>query len=67
MLSSRNFLASSPVEKRLSSSTPGYAGYMLARIGALRALGVTLSDYYGLLKRRAGTGRCRGQKLASTR
>ena len=45
------------VEKRLSSSTPGYASYMLARIGSLRALGVTLSDYYGLLKRRAGMGR----------
>jgi hypothetical protein len=45
------------VEKRLSSPTAGYAVYMLARIGALRALGVTLSDYYGLLKRRAGMGR----------
>ena len=45
------------VEKRLSSSSPGYAGYMLARIGALRALGVSISDYYCLLKRRPGTGR----------
>ena len=45
------------VEKRLSSSSAGYAGYMLARIGALRAMGVALSDYYCLLKRRAGMGR----------
>ena len=45
------------VEKRLSSSSQGYAGYMLARIGALRAMGVSLSDYYCLLKRRPGTGR----------
>ena len=45
------------VEKRLSSSSSGYAGYMLARIGALRALGIAMSDYYGLLKRRPGTGR----------
>ena len=45
------------VEKRLSASSPGYAGYMLARIGALRALGISMSDYYALLKRRPGTGR----------
>ncbi len=45
------------VEKRLSSSSRGYASYMLARIGALRSLGVALSDYYCLLKRRPGTGR----------
>ena len=45
------------VEKRLSSSSTGYAGYMLARIGALRSLGVGMSDYYSLLKRRPGSGR----------
>ena len=45
------------VEKRLSSAAVGYSAYMLSRVGALRALGVTLSDYYHLLKRRPGTGR----------
>lgn len=53
----RRPLLNALVEKRLSSSSKGYAGYMLARIGALRALGITLSSYYSLLKRRAGTGR----------
>lgn len=42
------------VEKRLSSVRQGYPAYMLARIGALRSLGVTLSDFYLLLKRRPG-------------
>ena len=54
---SRRPLENSLVEKRLSRSTPGYSSYMLARIGALRSLGVGLSDLYLLLKRRAGSGR----------
>ena len=53
----RRPLENSLVEKRLSRSTPGYSSYMLARIGALRSLGVGLSDLYLLLKRRAGAGR----------
>jgi hypothetical protein len=63
------------VEKRLSSAAEGYAPYMLSRIGALRSLGVSLSDYYHLLKRRPGTGRgvseyyirsrCEGEPLDS--
>ena len=48
---------SSLVEKALSSPRPGYAEYMLARIGALKALGVGLSGYYRLLRRRADSGR----------
>ena len=48
---------SSLVEKRLSSSRAGYAEYMLARVGALRALGVGMSGYYRLLRRRADSGR----------
>lgn len=51
----RRPLENSLVEKRLSRSTSGYSSYMLARVGALRALGVGLSAYYLMLKRRAGT------------
>ena len=50
-------LETSLVVKRLSTSSPGYARYVLARIGALRALGVTLSGYYRMLRRRATSGR----------
>ena len=53
----RRPLENSLVEKRLSHSMPGYSSYMLARIGALRSLGVGLSDLYLMLKRRAGMGR----------
>ena len=53
----RRPLEDSLVEKRLSRSTPGYSSYVLARIGALRSLGVGLSHYYLMLKRRAGMGR----------
>ena len=53
----RRPLEDSLIEKRLSRSTPGYSTYMLARIGALRSLGVSLSDFYLLLKRRAGKGK----------
>ena len=53
----RRPLENSLVEKRLSRATPGYSSYMLARIGALRSLGVGLSDFYLMLKRRAGMGK----------
>ena len=53
----RRPLENSLVEKRLSRSTPGYGSYMLARVGALRSLGMGLSDFYLMLKRRAGMGR----------
>ena len=53
----RRPLENSLVEKRLSRATPGYSSYMLARIGALRSLGVGLSDLYLMLKRRAGMGK----------
>ena len=53
----RRPLENSLVEKRLSRATKGYGSYMLARIGALRALGVALSDFYLLLKHRPGAGK----------
>ena len=69
----RRPLENSLVEKRLSRSTPGYGAYMLARIGALRSLGVGLSEFYIMLKRRAGKGqslrdyyirrRCEGEPM----
>lgn len=46
------------IEKRLSGASRGYGAYVIARIGALRALGVMLSDFYILLKRRMN-GECR--------
>ena len=45
------------MEKRLSRASQGYGGYMLARIGALKSLGVRLSAFYRLLRRRAQKGR----------
>ena len=53
----RRPLENSLVEKRMSLSTPGYGAYILARIGALRSLGVGLSDFYIMLKHRPGAGR----------
>jgi len=50
-------LERSLIEKRLSSARKGYGSYMLARIGALRALGVSLSRDYRLLRRRPQAGR----------
>ena len=47
------------IEKRLSRATEGYGAYMLARIGVLRGLGLTLSDFYNVLKRSPG-GRAGG-------
>lgn len=68
-------IESSLVEKGLASKRRGYAEYMLARIGALRSLGVTLSSYYRLLRRRPSTRsapldyyirtRCEGEPLDS--
>ena len=67
-------LEASLVEKGLSSKRKGYGDYMLARIGALRALGIGLSAYYRLLRRRAHTGRvtdfyirtrCEGEPMES--
>ena len=64
-------LECSLIEKRLSHTRRGYGGYMLARIGALRSMGVGLSPYYKLLQRRPGQGRtdyyirrrCEGEPL----
>ena len=50
-------LENSLIEKRLSRTLPGYGSYVMARIGALRALGISLSEYYLMLRRRAGMGR----------
>lgn len=51
---SRRPLENSLVEKRLAGSGKGYSAYLLSRIGALRSLGIALSDYYQLLKHRPG-------------
>ena len=53
----RSPVVKSLIEKRLSSARRGYGSYMLARIGALKALGLTLSDNYLLLRRRPHKGR----------
>ena len=69
----RRPLENALVEKRLLRSGHGYAGYLLSRIGALRSLGISLSDYYQLLKPRPGHShtqhehyirhRCEGETL----
>ena len=71
----RSPLELSLIEKRLASSRKGYGAYMMARVGALKALGVSLSDSYKLLRRRAHKGRapfdyyirarCEGEPLES--
>ncbi len=53
----RRPLEKSLIEKRLSSAKRDYGSYMLARIGALRALGISLSSNYLLLRRRPQAGR----------
>ena len=63
------------VEKALASKKRGYSEYMLARIGALRAMGVGLSSYYRLLRRRPSSRsapldyyirtRCEGEPIES--
>jgi hypothetical protein len=50
-------LEKSLIEKRLSSAKREYGSYMLARIGALRSLGISLSRRYLLLRRRRQAGR----------
>ena len=52
----RGPLEHSLVEKRLSRSAHGYGSYMLARVEALKALGLSLSDYR-LLRRLPHRGR----------
>ena len=68
-------LEQSLVEKRLSRATKGYSAYVLSRVGALRSLGITLSDFYLMLRRRPGSGkrpldyyirrRCEGESMDS--
>ena len=68
-------IEASLIEKGLSSRRRGYSEYMLARIGALRALGVSLSSYYKLLRRGGSNGkrvsdfyirmRCEGETMQS--
>ena len=53
----RRPIEQSLVEKRLSSGRSGYGSYMLARIGALKSLGIALSENYRLLRRRLSKGR----------
>ena len=68
-------LESALVEKQLSSRRKGYASYLVARIGAMRSLGIGLSDYYQVLKHYVGRRkspydhyirrRCEGETLES--
>ena len=51
----RDPMERSMVEKRLSMAKKGYSSYMLARIKAFKALGISLADYR-ILRRRANTG-----------
>lgn len=48
----RGPLEHSMIEKRLSKSTKDYSSYMLARIECLKALGIGLSEYRVLRRRR---------------
>ena len=52
----RGPLEHSLVEKRLSRATKGYGSYMLARVEAFKALGLSLSEYR-LLRRRGLKGK----------
>lgn len=70
----RSPLEKSLVEKRLTSSRQEYGSYMLARIGVLKALGLSLSRNYRLLRRRQHSGRridyyirerCEGEPMES--
>ena len=68
-------LESSLIEKRISQRDRGYGSYVIARIGALRSVGVTLSDFYMLLRRPAKASvkepyyyirrRCEGETIES--
>ena len=71
----RSPLEQSLVEKRLSRATKGYSAYVLSRVGALRSLGVALSEFHLMLRRRPGSGkrpldyyirrRCEGESMDS--
>ena len=71
----RTPLEQSLVEKRLSRAKKGYSAYMLSRVGALRSLGIALSEFYLMLRRRPGSGkrpldyyirrRCEGESMDS--
>lgn len=70
----RGPLEHSLLEKRLSHSMKGYGSYVLARVEALRALGISLADYR-ILRRRAQAShrsidfftrsRCEGEPMDS--
>ena len=71
----RSPLEQSLIEKRLSRTTRHYGSYMLARVEALKALGVSLSEYR-ILRRRSRSGsvstadffirrRCEGEPMDS--
>ena len=71
----RSPLERSLIEKRLSRTTRHYGSYMLARVEALKALGISLSEYR-ILRRRASSGkteasdffirrRCEGEPMES--
>lgn len=67
-------LEHSLVEKRLSHAAKGYGSYMIARVEAFKALGMTLSEYR-LLRRRGRHGkkpldyyirrRCEGEPMSA--
>ena len=52
----RGPLETGMIEKRLARTAKGYASYMLARIGVFKALGISLSDFYRMLRRRGHFG-----------
>ena len=53
----RRPLENSLIEKGLSSAKKDYSAYLLARIGAMRALGISLAPNYILLRRRLLAGK----------
>ena len=53
----RRPLEHSLIEKRLASARKDYGSYMLARIGAMQSLGISLAPNYILLRRRVLAGK----------
>jgi hypothetical protein len=53
----RRPLCTSLIEKRLKLKTPGYGSYMLARVQAFKALGVSFGDYRLLMRLDSQAGR----------
>ena len=47
----RRPLCTSLIEKRLKLTMPGYGSYMLARVHAFKALGVSFGEYRLLMRR----------------